>query len=67
MTKPAPTNKKPRKQHTPEFRDDALKLAEWLGRAPHRCRSGRKAARPYGWPYLRRVEGGRGSDQCGNG
>ncbi|VDZ58309.1 Uncharacterised protein [Serratia odorifera] len=28
MTKPASTTKKPRKQHTPEFRNEALKLAE---------------------------------------
>ncbi|EAM8566622.1 IS3 family transposase [Salmonella enterica] len=28
MTKPASTTKKPRKQHTPEFRQEALKLAE---------------------------------------
>lgn len=31
MTKPASTNKKPRKQHTPEFRNEALKLAERVG------------------------------------
>ncbi len=31
MTKPASTNKQPRKQHTPEFRDEALKLAERIG------------------------------------
>jgi len=31
MTKPASTNKKPRKQHTPEFRSEALKLAERIG------------------------------------
>lgn len=31
MTKPASTNKKPRKQHTPEFRQEALKLAERIG------------------------------------
>ncbi|BEO03274.1 transposase [Serratia marcescens] len=31
MTKPASTTKKPRKQHTPEFRDEALKLAERIG------------------------------------
>lgn len=31
MTKPASTNKKPRKQPTPEFRDEALKLAERIG------------------------------------
>lgn len=31
MTKPVSTSKKPRKQHTPEFRDEALKLAERIG------------------------------------
>lgn len=31
MTKPASITKKPRKQHTPEFRDEALKLAERTG------------------------------------
>lgn len=31
MTKPALTSKKPRKQHTPEFRNEALKLAEHIG------------------------------------
>lgn len=33
MTKPASTAKKPRKQHTPEFRQEALKLAERIGMA----------------------------------
>ncbi|EBX8439546.1 IS3 family transposase [Salmonella enterica subsp. enterica serovar Oranienburg] len=31
MTKPASTTKKPRKQHRPEFRQEALKLAERIG------------------------------------
>ncbi|EEN4858734.1 IS3 family transposase [Salmonella enterica] len=31
MTKPASTTKKPHKQHTPEFRQEALKLAERIG------------------------------------
>ncbi|EEO5508427.1 TPA: hypothetical protein ACU22X_002126 [Salmonella enterica] len=31
MTKPASTTKKPCKQHTPEFRQEALKLAERIG------------------------------------
>lgn len=31
MTKPVSTTKKPRKQHTPEFRNEALKLAERIG------------------------------------
>ncbi|WP_256660153.1 transposase, partial [Klebsiella quasipneumoniae] len=31
MTKQASTHKKPRKQHTPEFRAEALKLAGRIG------------------------------------
>lgn len=31
MKKPASTTKKPRKQHMPEFRQEALKLAERIG------------------------------------
>uniref|UniRef100_UPI003F6576B7 transposase n=1 Tax=Dickeya zeae TaxID=204042 RepID=UPI003F6576B7 len=31
MTKSAPTSKTARKQYTPEFRDEALKLAEHIG------------------------------------
>lgn len=31
MTKPVLTSKKSRKQHTPEFRQEALKLAERIG------------------------------------
>ena len=31
MTKPVSTSKNPRKQHTPEFRNKALKLAERIG------------------------------------
>lgn len=31
MTKAVPTQKQPRKQHTPEFRQEALKLAERIG------------------------------------
>lgn len=31
MTKPASTTKKTRKQHTPKFRNEALKLAERIG------------------------------------
>jgi transposase len=31
MTKSASTSKKPRKKHTPEFRNEALKLAERIG------------------------------------
>ena len=31
MTKPVSISKKPRKQHTPEVRNEALKLAERIG------------------------------------
>lgn len=31
MTKSVPISRKPRKQHTPEFRNEALKLAERIG------------------------------------
>ena len=31
MTKPVSTSKKPHKQHTPEFRHEAQKLAERIG------------------------------------
>ncbi|MDI9266098.1 transposase, partial [Serratia sp. PF2-63] len=31
MTKSVTANKNPRKQHTPEFRQEALKLAERIG------------------------------------
>ncbi len=31
MTRPASTSKTPRKQYMPEFRDEALKLAERIG------------------------------------
>lgn len=31
MTKPVSISKKPRKQHTPGFRNEALKLAERIG------------------------------------
>lgn len=31
MTKSVPTSRKPRKQHTPEFREEAMKLAERIG------------------------------------
>jgi len=36
MTKPVLTSKKPRKQHTPQFRQEALKLAERIGVAAAR-------------------------------
>lgn len=34
MTKTVSTSKKPRKQHSPEFRSEALKLAERIGVLP---------------------------------
>ena len=37
MTKPVSISKKPRKQHTPEFRNEALKLAERIGVAAAAC------------------------------
>jgi transposase len=36
MTKSASTSKKPRKQYTPDFRNEALKLAERIGVAAAR-------------------------------
>ncbi|GLY59962.1 transposase [Pectobacterium carotovorum subsp. carotovorum] len=36
MTKPTSTSKTARKQYTPEFRDEALKLAEHIGVAAAR-------------------------------
>ncbi|HGF4624322.1 TPA: transposase, partial [Escherichia coli] len=33
MTKPVSASKKPRKQHSPEFRNEALKLAKRIGAA----------------------------------
>ena len=37
MTKTVSTSKKPRKQHSPEFRSEALKLAERIGVAAVAC------------------------------
>ncbi|WP_440252907.1 hypothetical protein [Escherichia coli] len=34
MTKTVSTSKKPRKQHSPEFRSEALKLAERISEPP---------------------------------
>ncbi|HCM1919247.1 TPA: IS3 family transposase [Salmonella enterica subsp. salamae serovar 28:r:e,n,z15] len=49
MTKPASTNKKPRKQHTPEFRNEALKLAERIGVAAAARELSLYESRLYAW------------------
>lgn len=56
MTKPVSTTKKPRKQHSPEFRSEALKLAERVGVAAAcmpalmpgavKCNSGKPPVKP---------------------
>lgn len=48
MTKPASINKKPREQLSPEFRDEALKLAERIGVAAARQLSFQES-QPYAW------------------
>lgn len=49
MTKPASTTKKPRKQHTPEFRQEALKLAERIGVDAAACELNLYESQPYSW------------------
>lgn len=49
MTKPASANKKPRKQHTPEFRQEALKLAERIGVAAAACELSMYESQLYAW------------------
>lgn len=49
MTKPASTNKKPRKQHSPEFRDEALKLAERIGVAAAAHELSQYESQLYAW------------------
>lgn len=39
MTKPSATQNKPRKQHTPAFRDEALKVAQRIGEPQPRVNS----------------------------
>lgn len=52
MTKPVSISKKPRKQHTPEFRNEALKLAERIGvAAAARELSGAAEATQPAWQY----------------
>ncbi|EKE3210739.1 IS3 family transposase [Salmonella enterica] len=49
MTKPVSTTKKPRKQHTPEFRHEALKLAERIGVAAAAQELGLYESQLYNW------------------
>ncbi|WP_336221452.1 IS3 family transposase [Citrobacter amalonaticus] len=49
MTKPVSTSKKPRKQHTPEFRQEALKLAESIGVAAAACEISLYESQLYAW------------------
>ncbi|WP_368678915.1 IS3 family transposase [Dickeya zeae] len=49
MTKPASTSKKLRKQYTPEFRDEALKLAERIGVAAAARELGLYESQRYNW------------------
>ena len=49
MTKPVSTSKKPRKQHTPEFRQEALKLAERIGVAAAARELGLYESQLYTW------------------
>ncbi len=44
MTKTVSTSKKPRKQHSPEFRSEALKLAERIGVLPQPVNSASRIA-----------------------
>ena len=49
MTKSVPVSKKPRKQHTPEFRKEALKLADRIGVAAAARELNRYESQLYGW------------------
>ena len=49
MTKSVPVSKKPRKQHTPEFRQEALKLAERIGVAAAARELNLYESQLYGW------------------
>ncbi|EOC1281071.1 IS3 family transposase [Cronobacter turicensis] len=50
MTKSATTSNKPRKQHTPEFRQEALKLAERIGVAAAARELSLYESQLYAWP-----------------
>ena len=49
MTKSVTVSKKPRKQHTPEFRQEALKLAERIGVAAAARELNLYESQLYGW------------------
>ena len=49
MTKSVTVSKKPRKQHTPEFRQEALKLAERIGVAAAARELSLYESQLYGW------------------
>ena len=49
MTKSVTVSKKPRKQHTPEFRQQALKLAERIGVAAAARELNLYESQLYGW------------------
>ncbi|GAA3605359.1 hypothetical protein GCM10023078_35400 [Gibbsiella greigii] len=49
MTKSVSTSKKPRKRHTPEFRQEALKLAEHIGVAAAARQLGLYELQLYAW------------------
>jgi transposase len=49
MTKPSATKNKPRKQHTPAFRDEALKLAQRIGVAAAARELGLYESQLYTW------------------
>ncbi|SFT77981.1 transposase [Kosakonia arachidis] len=49
MTKPVSNSKTARKQYTPEFRDEALKLAERIGVAAAACELSLYESQLYAW------------------
>lgn len=49
MTKPSATKSKPRKQHSPAFRDEALKLAQRIGVAAAARELGLYESQLYTW------------------
>ncbi|OWR25124.1 hypothetical protein CDO01_07305 [Salmonella enterica subsp. enterica serovar Schwarzengrund] len=53
MTKSASTNKKPRKQHTPEFRKEALRLNKHIGVAT--LQFSLYESQPYAWHNKRHL------------
>ncbi|SAT65239.1 transposase IS3 [Klebsiella pneumoniae] len=57
MTKSVPVSKKPRKQHTPEFRKEALKLAERIGVAAAARELNLYESQLYGWRKKQQQQG----------